>query len=119
MLRRALKRTGVRLGVISNWDASLEGLLRELMLLPYFDDVVASAAVGYRKPDHVVFELALERMGIEAARALHVGDLPEADGDGATSAGMRPVIIDRTGKHATCPYRRVTSLEELEGIVCA
>ena len=115
---RALKRAGVRLGVISNWDASLEGLLRELKLLPYFDDIVASAAVGYRKPDRVVFDLALERMGVEPSRALHVGDLPEADGDGATSAGVRPVIIDRAGKHAECPYRRIASLEELESIAC-
>ena len=116
---RELKRAGVRLGVISNWDASLEGLLRELKLLPYFDDVVASAAVGYRKPDHVVFDLALERMGIDPTRALHVGDLPEADGDGATSAGVRPVIIDRAGKHIACPYQRIASLEELPSIVCA
>ena len=116
---RTLKYAGVRLGVVSNWDASLEGLLRELKLLPYFDDVIASAAVGYRKPDHVVFDLALERMGVDPARALHVGDLPEADGDGATSAGIHPVIIDRAGKHVACPYPRIASLEDLEGIVCS
>lgn len=116
---KALKSAGLRLGVVSNWDASLEGLLRELKLLPYFDDVVASAAVGYRKPDHVVFDLALERLGVDAARALHVGDLPEADGDGARSAGIRPVIIDREGKHRECGYDRIDSLEELARIACS
>lgn len=116
---RALKTAGVRLGVVSNWDASLEGLLRELGLLPYFDDVVASAAVGYRKPNPIIFDLALERMGVAPERALHVGDLPEADGDGASSAGITPAIIDRDNRHAGCAYRRIASLKEIAGLVGA
>ena len=47
---RTLKRQGYALGVVSNWDAELEGLLRELRLLPYFDVVVSSAAVGIANP---------------------------------------------------------------------
>ena len=38
---RALKERGYALGVVSNWDAGLEGLLRDLRLLPYFDTVVS------------------------------------------------------------------------------
>ena len=43
---KGLKRRGFKLGVISNWDATLERLLRSIGSLPYLDDVVASAAVG-------------------------------------------------------------------------
>ena len=110
---KGLKRRGFRLGVISNWDATLEHLLREMGYLPYFDEVVASAAVGYRKPNPAIFEIALERMGVEASEAVHVGDLPEADGEGAASAGIRPIIIDRKGVQADCAFERVTMLTDL------
>lgn len=108
----ALRAGGCRLGVISNWDAWLEGLLEELGMRSCFDVVVASAAVGCRKPDRAVFELALERMGVSAEASVHVGDLPEADG-AAAAAGIRPVIIDRHGVYADCPYETVRSLAEL------
>lgn len=112
-----LKRRGFRLAVVSNWDATLEGLLRGMGCLPYFDEVVASAAVGCRKPNRAIFEVALERMGAAASEAVHVGDLPEADGQGASGAGIRPVIIDRRGRHAGCGFERVGSLADLPGLL--
>ena len=110
---KGLKRRGFRLGVISNWDASLEGLVRGLGLLPYFDDVVASAAVNCRKPHREIFDIACERMGVSASEAVQVGDLPEADGDGARAAGMRAVIIDRAMKLEACDYPRIPVLTDL------
>lgn len=107
-----LRRAGVRLGVISNWDGGLPDLLHRVGLLPYFDEVVSSAAVGRRKPDAAIFEIALERMGVPASRAAHVGDLPEADG-AAAGAGMRPVIVDRKGAQVDCGIARVPSLARL------
>lgn len=112
----ALRESGYRLGVISNWDAGLEGLLDDLGLRSCFDDVVASAAVGCRKPDRAVFETALARMGVSADAAVHVGDLPEADG-AAAAVGITPVIVDRHGLHVSCPYRRIESLVELPSLL--
>ena len=102
---------------MSNWDATLEGLIRKMGMLPYFDEVIASAAVGCRKPSPAIFEIALERMGLEPCRVVHVGDLPEADGEGARSAGIRPVIIDRGGRFPDCPFTRIDSLEKLYGVL--
>lgn len=110
---KGLKRRGFALGIISNWDSSLEQLFRGLGALPYFDEVVASASVGYRKPDRAIFDIALERMGVDASSAVHVGDLPEADGDGAASAGMTPVIIDRARRHEETSYKRIEVLTDL------
>lgn len=107
---RTLKELGLSLAVVSNWDAELEDLLRGLHLLPYFDTVVSSACVGYRKPDPVIFKLALEQLGVGPHEALHVGDRPDADGDGASAAGIRPVIIDRHDAAQSCPYDRVPTL---------
>ena len=93
---RALKERGYALGVVSNWDAGLEGLLRDLRLLPYFDTVVSSAVVGYRKPNPVIFNLACEQMGVRAESSVHVGDRPDA--------GIRAVIVDRHDAEKDCGY---------------
>ena len=114
---KGLKRRGFRLGVISNWDATLEGLLRNMGYLPYFDEVIASAAVGCRKPSKAIFEIALDRMGVKAEDAVHVGDLPEADGEGASGAGIRPIIIDRNGRFDDCPFERVPVLTDLVSLL--
>ena len=114
---KGLKRRGFRLGVVSNWDATLERLIRSMGLLPYFDEVIASAAVGCRKPHKAIFDIALERMGVTASQAVHVGDLPEADGEGARSAGIRPVLIDRKDIHGESPFERVTLLTDLVSLL--
>lgn len=116
---RTLKRRGYALGVVSNWDIGLEELLCELRLLPYFDVVISSAVVGYRKPNPVIFDLACEELGILACETVHVGDRPDADGDGAFQAGIRPVIIDRHGSCADCAYERIGTLEDLPELICA
>lgn len=114
---RALKEQGASLGVVSNWNADLAFLLRDLRLLPYFDVVVSSAEAGCRKPDPVIFELALKRLGSTADGAVHVGDRPDADGDGSSAAGIRSLIIDRYETQGGCGYRRVRRLTEVVDVL--
>lgn len=111
-----LKEAGYRLGIISNWDASLESLMCKLGLDSYFDVVLASAAKGCRKPDSALFRLALHEMGVQASEAIHVGDLPEADG-AASAVGIRPVIIDRKDQHPDCKFEKVSSLRLLASLI--
>lgn len=94
----ALRRNGVRLGVVSNWDSRLPDLLRMLGLAEYFETIVVSHLEGLEKPDPAIFERALERMGGRARQALYVGDRPEVDLVGARAAGMDAVIVDRSGR---------------------
>lgn len=110
---KQLKARHLRLGVVSNWDPHLEGLLRNLQLKPYFEEVVSSADVGYRKPDPMIFTLILERMGLKAGEVIHVGDRPDADGVGAFAAGIKPIIIDRHKRHFHGEFTRVDSLLDL------
>jgi len=94
----ALGRLGARglsVGIISNWDRRLEGLLHGLGLSPSIDVVVSSAHVGLHKPDPRIFELACERLGVAPEEAAHVGDHHYADIVGASAVGMVPVLIDR------------------------
>lgn len=92
-----LERWGVRVAVISNWDYSLHRVLRGFGLEDRFDTVVASLEEGVEKPDPRLFLLALERLGVHPSAALHVGDNPEDDVEGARAAGMRALLLDRAG----------------------
>ena len=110
-----LRGAGYRLGILSNWDHRLFSIV-EALGLSDFETVTASAAVGVAKPSPGIFHKALESMSVPAADALHVGDSLVDDVQGATSVGMRGVLLDRRGK----PYNGVTvirSLRELLGVL--
>ena len=83
-----LRRRGVDLAVVSNWDCALPDHIERLGLGHLFRTVVASAVVGAEKPDPRIFRVALERLGVEPARALHIGDETN-DEVGAAATGMR------------------------------
>ncbi len=82
-----LRARGLELAVVSNWDIGLAEHLDRIGAASYFSAIVTSAEAGAAKPDPSVFRLALERLGVEPGRALHVGDEP-ADEEGARAAGM-------------------------------
>jgi len=83
-----VRRRGIELAVVSNWDIGLSEHLGRIGADRLFSAVVTSAEAGAAKPDPAAFRLALERLGVEPARALHCGDEDE-DERGAEAAGMR------------------------------
>jgi putative hydrolase of the HAD superfamily len=83
-----LRGRGLELAVVSNWDIGLAEHLERVGAERLFTTVVTSAEAGAAKPDPAAFRLALERLGVTPARALHVGD-EEEDERGASAAGMR------------------------------
>lgn len=84
----SLAARGLALAVVANWDCTLPEHLERLGLAHHFSVVVTSAGVGAPKPDSRPFLVALEALGVEPGRALHIGD-GEADERGAAAAGMR------------------------------
>ena len=84
-----------RLAVVSNYDRRLHRVLDELGLAPHFELVLTSADAGARKPSPTIFELALRRLDLASTQALHVGDSPVADADGARNAGIEGHILGR------------------------
>ena len=93
---RSLRRAGLKLVCVSNWDCSLPEVLERLGLAAALDGVVTSASSGSRKPDPAIFEAALALAGCSAAEALHVGDSDD-DVAGARAAGIDVLRIDRAG----------------------
>ncbi len=95
---RDLRAAGLRLVICSNWDLSLHEVLAATGLEALVDGVVVSAVEGVRKPDPRLLELALAAAGgIDARTAVLVGDSVAADVRGARAAGVRPILLQRTG----------------------
>ena len=94
---RRLRDRGLRLGVVSNFDARLRRVLEGLDLAPAFEAVVFSSECGAAKPDRRIFEAALRALRSPAAAALHVGDSERLDRRAAADAGLAAVRLDRGG----------------------
>jgi putative hydrolase of the HAD superfamily len=108
-----LKRRGLILDVISNFDSRLIGILAGLRVGPLFEHVFLSSRVGYAKPDAQIFRAALRRHGLEPADALHVGDSEVCDLQGADQAGLRGVLIDRDSEVKIFGPGRIDSLRSI------
>jgi HAD superfamily hydrolase (TIGR01509 family) len=93
----SLKALGLVVACISNSNGTVEALLAQVGLAGSLDFVVDSGVVGIEKPDPAIFRLALERAGVEASEAMHVGDLYAVDVIGARNAGLEPVLLDPLG----------------------
>ena len=98
----ALKRRGVKTGIVSNtpWGSPGRVWRSELArheLLTAVDAVVFCQDVGWRKPHPTPFRRALELIGVAAKDAAFVGDNPVWDVEGAESAGLLPILLG--GRH--------------------
>jgi len=87
-----LRARGLVLGVLTNGRVDTqEGKLRRLGLEPLLSVTLISEREGLRKPGRRFFELGLQRAGVSAAEAWHVGDHPMADVAGASAAGLTAI----------------------------
>ncbi|MGA2642508.1 MAG: HAD family hydrolase [Spirochaetia bacterium] len=109
-LLREVGARGMPMGVVSNSSFAGCTLERELEVQGIrhaFRFVISSADYGVRKPDPLIFEVALRRLGLEAGRVWFAGDNVGYDIIGARQAGIFPVaynprkkIPDTVGEHA-------------------
>lgn len=93
----ALKETDLILGVVSNRETPFQDYLEEMGLAEYFHFSLAAGEVQSWKPDKVIFEHALQKVGVRADETLYVGDNYYADVLGARNAGIEPILIDVDG----------------------
>ena len=112
-------REGYALGVLTNGPRP-ESVLRRMGFAHYFDAIVTVFG-GTKKPAGVAFAGALEPRGAQPRTTAHVGDSLIADVQGALSAGLTPIWIDRFGDENPLPEgaHRIESLAELPALLAS
>ena len=108
-----LKEHGLVLGAVSNWEPRLSQLCENLGIGAYLDFFVVSEVEGHAKPSVRLFELALEKAGVDAKEVIHVGDDLVKDIEPAQKLGMRGVLIERDGLPASDHSPRISTLRAL------
>lgn len=117
-----LKSQGYKLGVVANvWSGGIRPALQKLGLQKFFDTMVASVDVGFRKPSSEIFQLVLNNLEIGAERAMMVGDNPLSDIQGAHDIGICTVRLmrgpNRTKPDIVNPDFKIKNLSTLAAIV--
>ena len=90
---RELRARGVRMGLLTNNVREWEPLWRAKLpdVEEIFEVIVDSAFVGMRKPERGIYELTLDRLGLEAADCVFLDDL-QHNVDAADELGMRGIL---------------------------
>jgi HAD superfamily hydrolase (TIGR01509 family) len=115
-----LAARGFVLGAISNSHRSLAAFTEHFKLDGLIRTTISSAEHGFMKPHRSIFDAALQRAQVKAAEAVMVGDSLKADIEGARAAGMRGVLLRRSGEHP--PHlppgvSLITTLHELDDVL--
>ena len=100
---RGLRDAGYTIGLITNTQRSLTEFERHFELDGLFSFAISSFDHGYMKPHPSIFEEALRRAQVGAPEAVMVGDSVPHDITGALRAGMRGVLVARSGLSTGAP----------------
>lgn len=86
--------------LVSNFTDSdfLHRSLSRLGFEGFFDHVIDSDSVGWRKPHPVIFRRFLKLSGVGAEEAVFIGDELGSDIKGAKDIGIKAVLLARPGR---------------------
>jgi FMN phosphatase YigB (HAD superfamily) len=124
---RVLKDAGLRLGIICDVGMTPSPVLLAHLerhgVLGLFDHWSFSDEVGHYKPSPVIFRHALEGLGVEPERTVHVGDIRRTDIAGARAMGMTAVrytgVSDDTSQPSPEGDHVLASHADLPAVVLA
>jgi len=107
-----------KLGVISNFalPPGVKKTLERFDLAKFFDVILISGEIGWRKPSPRIFQKALESLGVSASETVFVGDSPILDVEGAKNVGMRTVLVRKSlaeKRETGNPDAVISELDEL------
>lgn len=106
---RELRAGGLRHCIITNNAKEFADAWRTLIPVDeLFDDVVDSSAVGMRKPNPAIYELALARLGVtDTSRSVFLDDF-EPNVAAARALGMHGIVVEHPGP-AMAELRRLAA----------
>lgn len=90
-----LYQDGYQLALVSNGKTPFqEHNFKALGLNEYFSTIIVSEAVGIRKPETAIFNLASQRLGVQPEQCIFIGDHEQADILGAKRAKMKTIFFN-------------------------
>lgn len=92
-----INKKGIRSAVISNllWSGNaLSERLNRLLPMNKFEFVMTSSDYIVRKPNRILFDIAIRKTGLCADEIWYCGDNPQADIEGASQVGIYPIWYD-------------------------
>ena len=114
----SLKKRGLKVGIISNFDSRIYDVCTDLQIIEYFDSIVISSEAGFAKPSPEIFSLALDVNRVTPSECIHVGDSLEHDVYGASSVGIGAILLDKKGKYKDrSDVRRIENLTDIISFV--
>lgn len=119
---RGLRACGKKIAIVSNGQTHIQ--MRTMLALNLdrlTDAYVISEQEGSRKPDEAIFRRAAEKLAVDMADCVFVGDSPEADLLGARSVGMRTVWFPNgavwPAGYSWQPDATISALSELRDLI--
>lgn len=84
-----------KLGLVSNFTYApvIHAGLRKLNINQFFNAILVSHEVGWRKPHPKIFNEALKRLRVSAHETVYVGDSPLEDIKGAEATDMKTIFV--------------------------
>ena len=61
----------------------------------WIKDPIFSCDVGYSKPDPNIYQIVIERSGLQPGQLLMIGDSVRADYEGALNCGIKAILKDK------------------------
>jgi putative hydrolase of the HAD superfamily len=85
-----------KLGLISNFThvPVVYSSLKQMGINKFFNAIVVSEAIGYRKPSEHIFNEALDKLQVKACETVYVGDSPVEDIKGAKDLGFKTIFVE-------------------------
>lgn len=111
-----LKVKGFKLGLVSNTIFPGDFHRRELSrfdLIDFFDSLLFSCEVGFKKPHPAIFREALEALEVRPEEAVFIGDRLKEDIAGPKSLGIRTILKLRGGRDYSDDVEPEASIEKL------
>lgn len=107
-----------QLAVITNGFNEVVSLkMANCRLEPYFGHVQTSEDAGFQKPHPAIFQLVLQKFGVDPQQALMIGDNLDTDIAGAKATGIHALLFDPWERHLSYPDPKITNLNQLKQIL--
>jgi putative hydrolase of the HAD superfamily len=100
-----LRRSGIKVGILSNATSELREKLREKGITPLVDEIVVSGEIGYQKPHKEAFDVLFQRLGLKPKQVVFIDDSAKSL-EKAEEIGYIPILF-KNNKQLKADLKRI------------